>query len=84
MRNKLTDLNNHLFEQLERLNDEDLTAEELDKEIRRAKAMSEIATDIINNGQLLLNASKYANELCYNVKNQQAITNMLGYDENEK
>lgn len=34
-RNKLTDLNNHLFEQLERLNDGDLEGEELEKEIKK-------------------------------------------------
>ena len=33
MKNKITDLNNHLFEQLERLNNEDLKSAELVKEI---------------------------------------------------
>ena len=33
-KNKLTDLNNHLFAELERLGDEDLKGEELEKEIR--------------------------------------------------
>jgi len=42
-RNKLSDLNDHLFEQLERLSDEDLTEEQLEKEIKRAKAVSGIA-----------------------------------------
>lgn len=42
MRNKLTDLNNHLFEQLERLNDDELSEEELEKEIKRSKAMEGI------------------------------------------
>ena len=37
MKNTLQDLNNHLFEQLERLNDEDLTDDQLDRELRRAE-----------------------------------------------
>ena len=36
-RNTLMDLNNHLFAELERLGDEDLSQEELEKEIARAK-----------------------------------------------
>lgn len=59
MQNKLGDLNNHLFAQLERLNDEDNTPEQLQLEIQRSKAVSEIATQIINNGSLVLKAAKY-------------------------
>ncbi len=59
-RNKLSDLNNHLFAQLERLNDEDLSAEELDKEVERAKAISGIAKNVIENAKLTLEATKYA------------------------
>lgn len=47
MKNKLTDLNNHLFEQLERLNDDDLTGDDLDKEIKRADAMVKIAGRLV-------------------------------------
>lgn len=62
MKNKLTDLNNHLFEQLERLNDDDLKGEELEEEISRTRAISSIATKIIDNGQLILNAQKVQQE----------------------
>lgn len=58
MRNKLSDLNNHLFTQLERLNAEDLTDEELKKEIDRAKAMSGIATQIVNGTKAVVDAMK--------------------------
>lgn len=61
-RNTLKDLNNHLFEQLERLNDEELTGENLKVEIERARAMSNIATKIIDNGQLVLRAQKVSFE----------------------
>lgn len=58
MKNKLIDLNNHLFEELERLNDEDLKGDELTAEMERAKAVSDIAQAIINNGNLMLKAHK--------------------------
>ena len=46
MENKLTDLNNHLFMQLERLNDEDLTPEQIEQETARAKAMVDVSSQI--------------------------------------
>lgn len=58
-RNKLTDLNNHLFEQMERLNDDDLSDTELSKEIKRADAMTHVASQIIDNAELALKAQKY-------------------------
>ena len=62
MKNKLIDLNDHLFEQLERLNDEDLKGEELETEMNRAKAIAGIAQTIINNGDLMLKAHKQYEE----------------------
>lgn len=38
-RNKTTDLSNHLFEQLERLNNDELTKEEIDIELQRTKEL---------------------------------------------
>lgn len=52
MKNTLNDLNNHLFEQLERLNDEDLSEEQLDRELRRSEGMTKVAERIIRNGEL--------------------------------
>lgn len=58
MKNTLADLNNHLFEQMERLNDDDLTDEQLEKEIKRADAMTGVATQIIGNAHLILKATE--------------------------
>ena len=60
MKNKLTDLNNHLFAELERLSDEDLQGEDLSNEISRAKAITGIASQIIANGTLVLKAKVIA------------------------
>lgn len=62
MKNTLGDLNNHLFAQLERLSDEDLKGDKLQEEIERAKAINQTATQIINNGKLVLDALKTRDE----------------------
>ena len=61
-RNSLLDLHNLLFEQMERLNDEDLTDEQLDKEIKRSKAMGDIAKVAVDNSKTILEAQKYQAE----------------------
>ncbi|MBA7559394.1 hypothetical protein ES708_01008 [subsurface metagenome] len=57
-KNKLLDLNDHLFAQIERLDDDELKDEALDDEISRARAVAGLATQIINNARLVLDASK--------------------------
>lgn len=57
MKNKLSDLNNHLFAQLERLGDEDLTAEQITTEVTRAEAITDVAEAIIRNADLQLKAA---------------------------
>lgn len=59
MKNKLSDLNNHLFAQLERLNDESLAGDDLTREINRSKAVSCVAQQIVSVGQLALDAEKH-------------------------
>ncbi len=62
MKNKLIDLNNHLFAQLERLSDEEISPEKLTDEINRAKAIQGVASAIIENAKLALDAQKAINE----------------------
>lgn len=57
-KNKLSDLNDHLFAQIERLGDEDLTAEQIESETKRASAIVAVADQIVNNARLQLHAVK--------------------------
>lgn len=56
MKNKLIDLNNHLFAQLERLSDEDLTPEQLEKEVTRSASIVDVADSIVRTADLQLKA----------------------------
>ena len=47
---------------LERLNDEELTEDEILKETERAKAITNVAGKIIDNGRLILDAQKVSAE----------------------
>lgn len=58
MSNTLSDLNNHLFDQLNRLGTEGLKGEALEAEIERSRAVSAVAKDIVNNARLQLDAVK--------------------------
>jgi hypothetical protein len=56
MKNKLSDLNNHLFAQLERLGEEGLTSEQIQDEVKRSEAITDVADQIIRNADLQLKA----------------------------
>lgn len=57
-KNKLMDLNDHLFMQLERLNDEDLNSDQIEQEAKRAEAIVSVADQIVRNAALQLDAVK--------------------------
>lgn len=75
MKNTLTDLNNYLFETLERLMDDDLTEEQLQKEIVRSQAVTSVAETIIQNGELALKTMKHLDE--YGIEYNKRIPPML-------
>lgn len=60
MKNRIADLNNALFAQLERLGDENLTGEDLDQEVRRAQATCGVADRIIENHRTVTEVIKAA------------------------
>lgn len=64
MNNNLSSLNNYLFEELERLNDDEELKDDsnLEKEIKRSKAITSVAQTIINNANTVLEAQKFMND----------------------
>lgn len=62
MNNNLESLNNYLFEELERLNDDEnlIKEENLDKELKRSKAITQVANQIVQNAKVVLEAKKHA------------------------
>lgn len=76
MKNKLIDLNNHLFMQLERLGEEKLSGVRLREEVERSKAMTAVSREIIDNGRLAMDAFKMAQ----NIKDGTKTPAMLGLD----
>ncbi len=62
MRNTLRDLNNHLFAQLERLTEEGISDEQLEKEMNRSREVTRLASQIISNGQLVLKAKQFVDD----------------------
>lgn len=54
MKNKLADLNDHLFAQLERLSEEGLSDEQIKTEVLRGEAIVNVADKIIQNAALCL------------------------------
>lgn len=58
MKNKLADLNNHLFAQLERLAEEDMTAEQIEAEVKRTDAIVAVSDRVTGMADMQLKAAK--------------------------
>jgi hypothetical protein len=58
MKNRLTDLNDHLFAQLERISEEGLSAEQIEAEVKRADAIVDLADAVISNVKVQLEGAK--------------------------
>lgn len=67
--NSLLDLNDILFKQLEKINDENLTEDEFKKEAETSKIVVNISQTIINNSKLLLEANKHMKKEMNNSSN---------------
>lgn len=80
MKNTLVDLNNYLFEQLERLNDDTLSQEQLDRELRKTDSIVKVSEKIIQNGELAFKTMQHMDEYGYNLK-QRPIPIMLQTEE---
>jgi len=57
-KNKLGDLTDHLFMQLERMGDEDMSSEQIEQEAKRASAIVSVAEQIIGTADLQLKAAR--------------------------
>lgn len=62
MGKNIADLNDKLFEQIEMINSEGLTDEQLEKAIKKSEAVVKVADVIIKNASLALEAQKQFDE----------------------
>lgn len=84
MENKLTDLNNILFEQIERLNDDDLHGEALKQQIKRSQAIESVAGMIIANANTVLKAEKLKMEYTMDDRDPSQVPEMLRTEDRKK
>lgn len=59
MKNTLLELNNILFEQIERLNDDELTDKQLELQLKKTDSIVKVSEKIIANGELAFRAVQH-------------------------
>ena len=62
MRNSLADLNDYLFEQIERVNDDELKGEELKMQLQRSKMVCQLGSVIVQNAAVMVQGMKVSSE----------------------
>lgn len=65
VKNNLEALNNALFAEIEAIQDESMTPEQLEMCIKRSQAVAKIAETIVRNGELALKTMQHLNEYGY-------------------
>lgn len=68
MKNKLSDLNDYLFETLDRVCNPDLTPEEIESEKTRTGMICSVADTILRNASVQLSVIRHADDYGYNQK----------------
>ena len=79
--NRLEDLNDLLFNELTRLDRDDIKPEELSHEIDRAKAMADVGNTIINNANTVLKAAEIYDR---RVDSNMTLPHMIGINGEDK
>lgn len=77
MKNTLSDLNNYLFAQLEKLDDDELTDDKLEQELKKTDALVKISEKIIQNGELAFKTMKHMDDYGYGIDKNHRIPAML-------
>ena len=65
MKNTLSDLNNYVFEQLERRNDDSLSEDELEREMKKTDAVVKVSEKIIETGELAFRTMQHMDQYGY-------------------
>lgn len=71
--NSLADLNEYLFATLDAITNDDLTDEQLEREIHKAQAVTKISETVIRNGELALKTMQMMNEYNYETEGDDPI-----------
>lgn len=61
MKNKISDLRNHMFAAIERLSNEDLSQEDIKKEIARSQAIADVGKVVVESVKIELLYAKMTN-----------------------